>query len=242
MSRKVAVVSGGSRGLGRILVRRLLDEGWQVATFSRGANEFTKETANTDGERFHWEPADLADPDALRRFVAATVTRFGGVDLLVNNAAMLRQGLFLTMPEQQTVAMVTQNLLSPILLAQACTRAMMRRGGGQVVNVSSINSIRGYRGVAVYAATKAGLDGFTRALATELGPAGIRVNSVVPGFFDSELTAEVTAENRARITKRTPLGRLATGADVADAVLFMVSAGASFITGQTLVVDGGISC
>lgn len=242
MSGQVAVVSGGSRGLGRTLVRRLLDEGWQVATFSRTASEFTKETANTDGDRFHWEGLDMADPDALRRFVAGTVARFGGVDLLVNNAATLHQGLFLTMPEQRSTTMVTHNLLAPILLTQACARAMTRRGGGQIVNVSSINSVRGYRGVAVYAATKAGLDGFTRALATELGAAGIRVNSVVPGFFDSELTTGVTAENRARITRRTPLGRLATGADVADAVLFMASGQASFITGQTLVVDGGISC
>jgi 3-oxoacyl-[acyl-carrier protein] reductase len=239
---KVAVVSGGSRGLGRILVRRLLDEGWQVATFSRDANEFTKETANSNDSRFHWDSVDMTDPAALRRFVADTVTRFGGVDLLVNNAATLHKGLFLTMPEQQSTTMVTHNLLSPILLTQACARAMMRRGGGQIVNVSSINSVRGYRGVAVYAATKAGLDGFTRALATELGGAGIRVNSVVPGFFDSRLSAGVTDENRARIAGRTPLGRLATGAEVADAVLFMASAQASFITGQTLVIDGGISC
>ncbi|WP_026423333.1 SDR family NAD(P)-dependent oxidoreductase [Actinokineospora inagensis] len=238
----VALVSGGSRGLGRVLVRQLLDDGWRVATFSRTLNDFIADTLRSAGDRFHWASLDAADGDALRGFARDVAARMGGIDLLVNNAAVLHKGLFATMPQVEAVRMVETNLLGPIVLTQACVREMTRTGGGQVVNISSINSRRGYRGVAVYTATKAGLDGFTRALAVELGAFGIRVNSVVPGFFDSELTASVSAEHRERIAKRTPLGAVATAADVAGAVLYLVSPAASAVTGQTLVVDGGISC
>ncbi len=121
---------------------------------------------------------------------------------------------------------------------------MTRQGGGQILNISSINAIRGYRGgVAVYAATKAGLDGFSRSLARELGAFNIRVNSLVPGFFDSDMTEEVTERNRERIQRRTPpLGRLGTMNEIADAVLYLISPASSFITGQSIVVDGGITC
>ncbi|MET7344115.1 SDR family oxidoreductase [Streptomyces sp. NPDC005547] len=239
---RVALVSGGSRGLGRLLVERLLGEGWRVATFSRSANDFVKDLQAEQGDRFLWEAADLGDPDALRGVVRTTVRRFGRVDLLVNNAAVLHQELFLTTSRKQTETLIASNLLAPITLAQACARAMTRQGGGQILNISSINAIRGYRGVAVYAATKAGLDGFSRSLARELGAFNIRVNSLVPGFFDSDMTEEVTERNRERIQRRTPLGRLGTMNEIADAVLYLISPASSFITGQSIVVDGGITC
>ncbi|MFD5724753.1 MULTISPECIES: SDR family NAD(P)-dependent oxidoreductase [unclassified Streptomyces] len=239
---RVALVSGGSRGLGRLLVERLLAEGWRVATFSRSANDFVKDLQTERGDRFLWEAADLGDPDALRGVVRTVVRRFGRVDLLVNNAAVLHQELFLTTSRNQTETLIASNLLAPITLAQACARAMTRQGGGQILNISSINAIRGYRGVAVYAATKAGLDGFSRSLARELGAFNIRVNSLVPGFFDSDMTEEVTEKNRERIQRRTPLGRLGTMNEIADAVLYLISPASSFITGQSIVVDGGITC
>ncbi|WP_354641713.1 SDR family NAD(P)-dependent oxidoreductase [Kitasatospora camelliae] len=240
---RVAVISGGSRGLGRIMVERLLAEGWKVATFSRSANEFVKDTLAERSEDFVWEAVDLSDRKALRQFVSATARRFGGVDLLINNAAVLnRQELFLTTSAGQVDTLIASNLAAPIALAQACARVMSTRQGGQIINVSSINAIRGYRGVAVYAATKAGLDGFSRSLARELGPLNIRVNSIVPGFFDSDMTTDVTDQNRERIQRRTPLGRLADVEEIANAVHFLISDQASFITGQTIVVDGGITC
>lgn len=239
---KVAVVSGGSRGLGRALVERLLAADWHVATFSRTPNDFTRDMGEEHPDTFHWAPADLSEPMAMRAFVREVHKRWRRVDLLVNNAGVLRQELFLTTPPQQVASLVTNNLLAPMVLAQACARLMTRNGGGDIVNVSSINAIRGYRGVAVYAAAKAGLDGFSRSLARELGPHNIRVNSVVPGFFDSDMTVGVTDDNRKKIQRRTPLGRLGTVDEIADSVLFLTTPGAKFITGQSLVIDGGITC
>ncbi|MEV7181340.1 SDR family oxidoreductase [Kitasatospora sp. NPDC093679] len=239
---KVAVVSGGSRGLGRTLVERLLADGWRVATFSRSANAFTTAMAEEYPGSFHWERADLGEPDAMRVFVRTVGRLFGRVDLLVNNAGVLHQELLLTTPPKQIDSLVTNNLTSPILLTQACTRLMTRHGGGNIINISSINAIRGFRGVSVYAAAKAGLDGFSRSLARELGTFNIRVNSIVPGFFDSDMTADVTERNREKIQHRTPLGRLGTAEEIADAILFLTSARAHFVTGQSLVIDGGITC
>ncbi|MER5732482.1 SDR family oxidoreductase [Streptomyces sp. NPDC002138] len=238
---RVAVVSGGSRGLGRALTERLLAAGWRVATFSRKPNEFTEEKARDLPESFFWQSVDLHEADGIRQFTKAVRDRFGRVDLLVNNAGVLHQELFLTVAPQRIEDLLAANLTAPVHLTQACARLMMR-GGGSIVNISSINAIRGYRGVAVYAAAKAGLEGFGRALARELGPVGIRVNTVTPGFFDSELTSDVTERNRDKIQHRTPLGRLGSAEEIADAVLYLASSHARFITGQSLVIDGGITC
>ncbi|WP_419992831.1 SDR family NAD(P)-dependent oxidoreductase [Streptomyces boninensis] len=239
---RVGVVSGGSRGLGRVLVERLLGHGWRVATFSRKPNDFTADMADKHKDAFYWRSVDLSDPAALRRFGRDSARHYGRIDLLVNNAGVLHKELFVTTAPGRMDDLVNVNLLAPMHLAQVCARYMMRAGGGSIVNISSINAIRGYRGVAVYAAAKAGLEGLGRSLARELGPLGIRVNTLTPGFFDSDMTAEVTSSNREKIQNRTPLGRLGNVEEVADAVEFLASGRARFITGQTLVTDGGITC
>lgn len=238
----VAVISGGSRGLGRVLTERLLGQGWRVATFSRTPNDFTARMAEDFPDAFHWTSVDLSDVTGVRDFAAGVDRAFGRADLLINNAGVLHQELFLTTAPQRINDLIASNLLAPLHLSQTCARLMTRGGGGVIVNISSINAVRGYRGVAAYAAAKAGLESLGRTLARELGPMNIRVNTLTPGFFDSEMTATVTALNRERIQHRTPLGRLGTAEEIADAVLYLASPAARFITGQSLIIDGGITC
>jgi 3-oxoacyl-[acyl-carrier protein] reductase len=242
--KRVCVVSGGSRGLGTGLVHRFLDDDHIVATFSRSPSEATKalQEDSAFAGRFHWEPIDAGDNAAVRHFVSCVTKRFGRIDVLINNAAVGLEGLFPVLRLQDIQRTVEVNLTSNILLTQACARQMFRQRCGSIVNISSVNAIRGHSGVGVYSATKAALDGLTRSLAREMGTRGIRVNSVAPGYFESAMVDHLTDEQRERIARRTPLGRLATIGEIVEAVVFLTSPAASFITGQTLVVDGGITC
>jgi 3-oxoacyl-[acyl-carrier protein] reductase len=240
-ARRVALVSGGSRGLGAELVSGFLDRQYGVATLSR-----TKTTFITDMLRrrrnFHWSAVDGRDHEALRGFVKEAGERLGRIDVLVNNAGIAMEGILPTMRMRDIVEAIELNLTAALVLAQACSRFMLRQGAGCIVNVSSVHAIRGHAGVAVYSATKAALDGLTRSLARELGPRQIRVNSVAPGYFDSDMVSNIPEAQKKRIARRTPLGRLARIDEVANAIHFLTSEQASFITGQTLVVDGGITC
>jgi 3-oxoacyl-[acyl-carrier protein] reductase len=244
------IISGGSRGLGLAVVERLLDRGDCVATFSRSGSAALAALASLHADRLHAEQIDAADADAIRGFVARAAGRFGGIDHCIANAAVAHEGVVATMRDDEIDAMLGVNLRGAIVLARECVRQMLvghahatddpaRAGGPSVVVVSSVVASRGSPGLAVYAATKAGLEGFARSLARELGPRGIRVNAVAPGFIETDLSASLSEGNRERIVRRTPLGRLGLPEDVVGAIDFLTGARAAFITGQVITIDGG---
>jgi 3-oxoacyl-[acyl-carrier protein] reductase len=242
--RIVVVISGGSRGLGMALASRCLDEGYIVATYSRSASSFVKKQLELDPDRrnFFWSEVDAADSAGVKRFVTDVSERYGQIGAVVNNAGIGSEGIFASMRLSDIDLCVDLNLKGTLYLTWICARFMIQGRGGCIINISSVNSIRGQSGVAVYSATKAGLDGMTRSLARELGPRGIRVNSIAPGYFESAMVDQLDDAAKERIIRRTPLGRLASVDDIVGVVLFMISPSASFITGQTIIVDGGLTC
>lgn len=242
--RKVVVVSGGSKGLGQEIVHALLrHEVYQVATFSRSTSAFV-ETLQADSavsERFLFQEVDLTDKAAVKSFIQQVKQRFGAVDILVNNAGIANDALLALQTDQEIDQMIEINLKGTIGLTRLAVREMLPQRQGRIINITSIVGSRGYRGLAVYALTKAGLDGFTRSLARELGSRGITVNSVAPGFIETEMTHGLSEKQRQQIVKRTPLNRLGRPEDIVPFILFLCSDGANFITGQTIVIDGGVT-
>ena len=243
-----SIISGGSRGLGLAVVERLLERGDCVATFSRSGSAALSSLAARHPERLHVEQIDAADGDAVRAFVSRAAARFGRIDHCIANAAVAHEGVVATIRDDEVDAMLGVNLRGSIVLVRECVRQMLVRnavddsahgGSPSVVIVSSVVASRGSSGLAVYAATKAGLEGFARSLARELGPRGIRVNAVAPGFLETDFSASLSEGNRKRIVRRTPLGRLGLPEDVVGAIDFLTGARAAFITGQTLTIDGG---
>ncbi len=223
---------------------RCLDRGSIVATFSRASAPFVEEQQERDptGARFYWRRSMARDDEALKRFVQTVAERYGGIDVLVNNAAVGRFGPFPLAGLRDIDDSLAVNLRTNLVLARLCTPHMVSRLSGCILNISSVNALRGNAGVAVYSATKAALDGLTRALARELGPSNIRVNSLAPGYFDSDMVAGLTNRQVEKLVRSTPLRRLGTVEEIAEAALFLISPAASFITGHTLVVDGGVTC
>jgi 3-oxoacyl-[acyl-carrier protein] reductase len=240
-SSRVIVVTGGSRGLGLALVRHFLQAQQCVATCSRrSSNEIEALQADAGiSPQFAFHAVDIADAAAIREFVQAVYDRFGRIDALINNAGVAHDGVLATLPDEQIDQMLQVNLRAALLFAKECSRLMLLAAGGSIVNISSIIGQSGFSGLAPYAATKAGMLGMTRALARELGPRNIRVNAVAPGYLETELSKSLSPQQRGQIVRRTPLGRLGNVEDVVGAVDFLLSPAATFITGQTLTIDGG---
>jgi 3-oxoacyl-[acyl-carrier protein] reductase len=237
------IVTGGSRGLGAVLVDSFLQSGDRVATCSRSGTELT-DRLSADASlagRYLFRAVDLADREASTAFVKEAIAEFGGVDVLVNNAGVAPEGVLALFSDDDADLAIDLNLKATVHTTRVVVRKMLVQGSGRIINISSVVGLSGYRGLSVYGATKAALDGFTRALARELGEKGITVNSVAPGYLRTEMTENMEAIHLDQIARRTPLGRLGEPEDVAAAVQFLASPAANFISGHVLVIDGGLT-
>jgi 3-oxoacyl-[acyl-carrier protein] reductase len=237
------IVTGGSRGLGLGITRSLATAGYRVIAIARQQSEHLAALMRENGwgEQgiVNFRPFDLCDISGIPAMVKSLRTDFGPVYGLVNNAGIGTSGLLARMHDAQIERLVRLNTVSPVILTKYVVRSMMADGAGRIVNISSIVSFTGYSGLSVYSATKASLVGFTRSLAREVGKLGITVNCVSPGFVTTEMTDELSDKQRAQITRRSALGRLAEVADIANAVEYLLSDKAANITGTAMTVDAG---
>ena len=236
---KIALVTGGSRGIGKAISARLYAAGAKVAIAARDETKVTA-AARELGERAAGFAADIANAEAVTKLIEAVEKSLGPIDILVNNAGITRDGLLMRMSDADWDAVLDTNLKAAFNTMKAVTRGMMKRRWGRVINITSVVGLTGNAGQANYAASKAGLIGLTKSVAKELASRNILVNAVAPGFIDTDMTRELTEEQRKQLLDLIPLGRLGSGEDVAGAVLFLASDQASYITGQVLVVDGGM--
>jgi len=231
---KTALVTGGSRGIGRAIAVELARAGATVTLSYRSGKDEAEEVARETGGRA--VQADVSDPGQAKELVGAA----GDLDILVNNAGVTRDGLLARMSEEDWSDVIETNLGGVFHTCRAAVRGMMKRRAGSIVNISSIVGLHGNPGQTNYSASKAGIIGFTKALARELGNRGIRANVVAPGYVDTRLTQVIADEMRELMLANTPLGRFGTPEDIAGAVRFLCSDEASFITGEVLLVDGGL--
>ena len=231
------LISGGSRGIGAECVRRYTSLGDAVVfIYNKSSGSAQALSAETGATAIQ---ADVSNAVEAKSAVNQAVEKLGGIDILVNNAGVAHIGLFTDLTDAEWRCLCDTNLSSVIYLSREASKYMVRQHGGSIVNIGSVWGRAGASCEVAYSATKAGLRGFTRALAKELGPSGITVNCIEPGVIDTEMNAALDEETRASLADETPLGRLGTSADVAATVEFLTSPEAAFITGQILGVDGG---
>jgi 3-oxoacyl-[acyl-carrier protein] reductase len=240
---KNVIVTGGSRGLGLGIARKLAAAGYRVIAIARGESEqltcAMREGKSGGQSSLVFKAFDLENFSAIAALVKELRKEFGSIHGLVNNAGLGTSGILATMHDSQIERLVRLNTLSPIMLTKYVVRAMMADGGGRIVNVASIVAFTGYSGISVYSATKASIIGFTKSLAREVGPLGINVNAIAPGFLDTEMTESLTGQQREQIARRSALHHLAEVDDVANAVEYLLSDKAKNITGTVLTVDAG---
>ena len=241
---KTALVTGGSRGIGRAIVWELARQGARVAfvyhSNTEAADQLVKDLELDQREVIAIQ-ADVADLDSADTVVTSVLEKWEQIDILVNNAGIIRDGLLATMDQEQWQAVIDTNLGSVYRFTHAVTRPMMSQRHGRIINISSVASHFGNPGQANYAASKGGIEGMTRCLATELGRRGITVNAVAPGFIETDMTEAIRSVAEKEIVKRISVRRLGRPDDIAHATAYLASDEASYVTGHVLVVDGGLT-
>ncbi len=242
--KKVVIVSGGSKGIGQAIVRKLLAKNHYVITFSRKETKFIQEmNQNGDGGKtFFWEGIDIQNHEDIKNYIIAMYKKLGRIDCLINNTGVNLDRLLPLTADDELEKVVNINLTATLFLTRAVSRIMLTQNSGTIINISSIIGNRGYKGTSVYGATKAALIGLTKCLARELGNKNIRVNTILPGFIETDMTKKMATSHRNQIIRRTPLGRLGNVSDITGPIDFLMSDAADFITGQSIIVDGGLTC
>lgn len=239
---KTAIVTGASRGIGAAIARKLCEAGANVALCSRSAEAVAAiaDTLNSEEYTAISTAADISKKGDVEALIKTVLDRFSQIDILVNNAGITRDTLLMRLQDEDWDAVLQTNLTGTMYCTRAVMRPMLRQRSGRIINISSVIGIMGNPGQASYAAAKAGIIGFTKTIAREVGVRGITVNAIAPGFITTDMTAQMPRQNQEQLRALIPLRRFGSPEDVADAVYFLASDAARYITGQTLHVDGGM--
>jgi 3-oxoacyl-[acyl-carrier protein] reductase len=237
---QTAVVTGGSRGIGLGIARALAEGGARVAVVARDGTRAADAAATLPGDGHRGYPADVADSASVDSLIKTVEDDFGGIDILVNNAGVTRDNLLMRLKNDDWDVVIDTNLRGAFNTIRAASRGMMKRRGGRIINITSVVGLTGNKGQANYAASKAGLVGLTKSVARELASRGILVNALAPGYIETDMTADLPAPAREALLGQIALGRLGRPEDIAGVVRFLAGPAAAYITGQVLVVDGGM--
>lgn len=244
LENKVALITGGSRGIGEAIVRRFVQEGAKVVFTYRSSSEKSDkivEELSAEGAEIIALQSDASSFSDSEVLIKTVLEKFGVIDILINNAGITKDTLMLRMGEEQWDSVIDVNLKSVFNLTKQVMRPMLKNRGGSIINMSSVVGVFGNAGQANYAASKAGVIGFTKSIAKEIGSRGIRCNAIAPGFIETEMTESLTDDVKANYIAGIPLKKLGTGKDVADACVFLGSDMSQYVTGQVLSVCGGLN-